>query len=351
MFNLHAFHNPNQKFHDYFRCYPISMMAGPSRESLNYGGKIILPPSALDRLSRLNITYPMLFELKNEFSGKITYSGVLEFIAEEGRVYLPNWMLRSLGLGSGELIVIESATLMQGSFLKIQPQSTDFLDISDPKAVLENSLRNFSTLTVDDIFEISYNDHIYAIKVLEVRPESDSHSISVVETDIEVDFAPPVGYVEPTPASSVSAAASRSITPAINTPGAMAATIGYNDMLASASQSSLSSFQGQGQRLSGRSRSVIPSPAHTDAKPATTTAHLQADSPPLPLNLSYGTFFFGFPLIPLPPETDNDDAPEQSEPQLFAGVGQSLRASRKRKESGGQSRRVRQHSADAIEVD
>ena len=40
----------------------------------------------------LNIEYPMLFRLYNEHAELSTHSGVLEFVAEEGRVYLPNWV-------------------------------------------------------------------------------------------------------------------------------------------------------------------------------------------------------------------------------------------------------------------
>jgi ubiquitin fusion degradation protein 1 len=68
------------------------MMPGPDRDHLNYGGKIIMPPSALDKLTRLHITYPMLFELTNGQKQRMTHAGVLEFVAEEGKVYLPNWV-------------------------------------------------------------------------------------------------------------------------------------------------------------------------------------------------------------------------------------------------------------------
>jgi ubiquitin fusion degradation protein 1 len=51
----------------------------------------------------------------------------LEFIAEEGRCYLPDWMLKSLELSNGDLIVVSSAALPLGKFVKIQPQSVDFL--------------------------------------------------------------------------------------------------------------------------------------------------------------------------------------------------------------------------------
>lgn len=86
---------PPKRFDEYYRCYPTVMIPGPERENLNYGGKIIMPPSALEKLTRLHITYPMLFELiNNQHSAgpKITHAGVLEFIADEGKVYLPHWV-------------------------------------------------------------------------------------------------------------------------------------------------------------------------------------------------------------------------------------------------------------------
>lgn len=103
--------------------------------------------------------------------------------------------MSTLGIQEGKVIKCQSANLPLGKFVKLQPQSTDFLDITDPKAVLENALRNFSTLTKGDILSIQYNDHIYGLHVTEIKPESEG--ISIVETDLEVDFEPPVGYVEP----------------------------------------------------------------------------------------------------------------------------------------------------------
>ena len=34
----------------------------------------------------------MLFKLENRSSGKRTHCGVLEFIAEEGMIYMPYWV-------------------------------------------------------------------------------------------------------------------------------------------------------------------------------------------------------------------------------------------------------------------
>ncbi|KAL8724688.1 MAG: hypothetical protein Q9181_006718, partial [Wetmoreana brouardii] len=174
------------------------MLPGPERENVNHGGKVIMPSSALDKLTRLHITYPMLFELINGAADKMTHGGVLEFIAEEGKIYLPYWMMQTLSLDPGDLVQILSTDLPSGAFIKLQAQSVSFMDISDPKAVLENAFRNFSCLTKGDVFTFAYNDQIYEMAVLETKPGTAKNgAISVIETDLEVDFAPPVGYEEP----------------------------------------------------------------------------------------------------------------------------------------------------------
>lgn len=53
---------------------------------------VIMPPSALAQLTGLNINYPMLFKLTNKNTERITHCGVLEFVADEGKVYLPLWV-------------------------------------------------------------------------------------------------------------------------------------------------------------------------------------------------------------------------------------------------------------------
>lgn len=53
---------------------------------------VIMPPSALDQLTRLNVVYPMLFKLINSKKDRITHAGVLEFVADEGKIYIPYWV-------------------------------------------------------------------------------------------------------------------------------------------------------------------------------------------------------------------------------------------------------------------
>ncbi|RHZ47185.1 hypothetical protein Glove_587g10 [Diversispora epigaea] len=272
--------NPNRGFSETYRCYSVVLMQGNERQTANYGGKIFLPPSALAKLASLNIVYPLLFELRNADKQIHTHAGVLEFIAEEGRVYLPHWMMQTLLLEQGDLLEIKNANLPLGAFVKIQPQTPDFLDISDPKAVLENALRNFATLTQGDIIQINYNNKIYEILVLETKPSN--NGISIVETDLEVDFAPPVGYVEPKPQPDTMANKIKFEEPATEPKGFLP-------------------FQGDGKQLNGK-KPVKTSVDETNSKSkSSSNVHdlSSSENIPAPLNLPFGELFFGYKIVPL----------------------------------------------------
>lgn len=101
-----------------------------------------------------------------------------------------------LKLTEGDSIRIQGAALPKGKFVKLQPQELTFLELSDPKAVLEKALPNYVCLTVGDIIEISHQLINLRFQILEIKPE-EAKGINILNTDIEVDFAPPVGYVEP----------------------------------------------------------------------------------------------------------------------------------------------------------
>jgi ubiquitin fusion degradation protein 1 len=68
------------------------MAPGPERPEINYGSKILLPPSALNKVSKLHVQWPLQLELINGEKEKHTHAGVLEFVAEEGRAYIPHWV-------------------------------------------------------------------------------------------------------------------------------------------------------------------------------------------------------------------------------------------------------------------
>ncbi|CAJ2678879.1 unnamed protein product [Trifolium pratense] len=178
-------------FEHVYRCFSVSSLGRPNLEN---GDKIIMPSSTLDSLVRLEIEYPMLFELNNPSAERTTHCGVLEFTADEGIAYLPNWMMEDMLIEEGGIVSLKSTSLVKGKFVKFQPHSKDFLDITNPKVMLEKSLRSYSCLTTGRTIMIPYNDKKYYIDVVETKP---TPAISIIETDCEVDFAPPLDYKEP----------------------------------------------------------------------------------------------------------------------------------------------------------
>ncbi|KAI9807617.1 MAG: hypothetical protein M1825_005557 [Sarcosagium campestre] len=339
-------------FDEYYRCYPVAMMPGPDRDAANHGGKVFMPPSALDKLTKLHISYPMLFELANAETGRKSYAGVLEFIAEEGKIYLPFWLMQTLLLEPGDLIQIKSTDLPSGSFVRLQAQSTAFLDISDPKAVLENVMQNYSCLTKGDIFTFHYNDQVYEMAVLETKPLTEKNAISVQETDLEVDFAAPVGYEEPKRVSGTSTprSATGGVQPGgtLHHQGTMAQAINYSSIAPSSTaaaaggKATSSNFLNAGQRLSAKKSSKAPTP-----KASTPVAGASSNAPattqrrtngPQPLRLAPGKLFFGYELKPVKKGKGEEEKKALGTDQkpVFSGSGQTLRGGTKRK--GGDER-------------
>jgi len=343
---------PARSYDEYLKAYSVAMLPGRERENLSYGGKTIMPPSALANLTNLDLESPWMFQLRNPSNpAALTHAGVLEFIAEEGVVHLPYWMMKTLRLNEGDPIRITGTELPKGKLVKLQAQSVDFLEISDHKAVLEQALRNFSALTQGDIIEISYNSIKFGLLVMETTPGGEG--ISVLDTDLEVDFAPPVGYVEP----------ERPKAPA---PATMASKLKIDLNSASAessrSASSLSggftapnagtvvskggdqweSFKGKGETLGGRKTKgkgishrkpeMAPESSkifRTDQHRVVSNSTLASDiKVPAALTLPFGQLFFGFNVATYtpPPASNPPGSPKAAspEPALFVGSGNTL---------------------------
>jgi ubiquitin fusion degradation protein 1 len=325
-----------RRFDEYFRCYPIAMLPGPDRAEANHGGKVFLPPSALDKLTRLHITYPLLFELINGAQdGKKTHAGVLEFIAEEGKIYLPYWLMQTLLLEPGDLLQVKSTDIPLGAFIKLQPQDSSFLEISDPKAVLENAFRNFSCLTTGDVFTFAYNDNTYSVAVLETRPDHPSKAVCTIETDLSVDFAPPVGYKEPERTSGTSTP--RSVMAGkggtLHSQGTMAQAINYaaiapsSTTAAAGARATSSHFLTGGHKLSKKGSKAPTPQASTPIAGQSTNPPptVRRTNGPQPLRLPPGKLFFGYDIKPVKKGDGESEESEQKESKHFDGAGQTLR--------------------------
>ncbi|XP_076674416.1 ubiquitin fusion-degradation 1-like isoform X1 [Andrena cerasifolii] len=295
-FGFNMFPEISRRFNTQYRCFSVSMLPGTYRQDVERGGKIIMPPSALEQLTRLNIDYPMVFKLTNKKTNRITHCGVLEFVADEGKVYLPYWMMHNLLLEEAELLNVESVHLPIARFSRFQPQSQDFLDITNPKAVLENGLRNFACLTTGDVIAIKYNQRIYEMCVLETRP---GPAVTIIECDMNVEFAPPVGYVEPEKQI-------RKDDNVVDPADLMPARVGFV------------AFKGQGNRLDGKKRKDFAQSEIANSKPTYIRGIPDYD-------YKIGTLTFLRNIKP----ANNKEIKDPDQFKAFTGEGSSLRKSRK----------------------
>ncbi|GAX84203.1 hypothetical protein CEUSTIGMA_g11626.t1 [Chlamydomonas eustigma] len=346
-----------QTFEAHYRAMPVAFIDKPSAE---FGDKVILPPSALDRLASLQIEYPMLFKIESPSSGRSTHCGVLEFVAEEGVVYMPHWMMQNLLLQVGDMVKFKNVSLPKGKFVKLQPVTSDFLDISNPKAVLERTLRSYTCLTVGDCFVVNYNNKNYEIEVRETKP---GNAISVVETDCQVDFEAPKDYKEPEKVfkpSTVNGSTSAILAGTSKVSSDSAAAMGSSQAAASASETAQEAaeaaflaFAGTSRRLDGKpitnpgqpvpvplgrlagSAGLTPAVSSTattlTSKPADTTASGKTGT-----FVSTGNRLMdkllkekgqnpsSLPTPPPAPETTEEEKPSSSF-QAFSGKGRTLK--------------------------
>ena len=182
-------------FIEVYKAFPASIMG---RDDIELSNSIILPQSALSKLSVMrnfgDSRNPILFRILNIELNIYTHCGVVEFTAEEGTCYMPSNMFERLCLMEGQDINVRNVTLKEGSFIKLQPHKTEFINNPNPKTVLEYNLRNYFCVTEGDTISVKFGKNIYKIDIVQCKP---SKAIKTLNCDIEVDFDPPKDYKEP----------------------------------------------------------------------------------------------------------------------------------------------------------
>ncbi|XP_044503219.1 uncharacterized protein LOC123223859 [Mangifera indica] len=168
------------------------------------GDKIKLPPSCFTELSGQGAfdKGPLHFKLsvvhqegpsntEDSENWRSTHAGVLEFTADEGFVGLPSHVWSNLfptATPKASLVEVRYVQLPKGTYAKLKPDGLGFSELPSQKAVLETSLRQHATLSQGDVLTVNYGALEYKLQVLDLKPSS---SISVLETDIEVDIVNP----------------------------------------------------------------------------------------------------------------------------------------------------------------
>ncbi|KAG2381345.1 hypothetical protein C9374_006334 [Naegleria lovaniensis] len=132
---------------------------------------------------------------KELYSNDLTVPSTFEF-GNHSCMILPDWIMKCLFIKEGVKLNIRCVSLNKGTYIKLQPHSKDFYKMQNHKALLENALRNFSTLNEGMSIPVVYGRKTHFIEVLECEPDYSICVISDPYLDIKVDFAPALDFSE-----------------------------------------------------------------------------------------------------------------------------------------------------------
>lgn len=149
------------------------------------GNKLIVPSTFLNCYSEQNIEYkPLFFKIFSPIPGVSLYGGIEKFSDLDQMVFLPDWMMDIMNINAGDKIKLVPISIPKGTYVKFKVKK-DFLELSDPKAILEYHLRYHAVISQHDTIVIKFLGKDYHIDVEKTLPTS---SISLINTDIKVEF-------------------------------------------------------------------------------------------------------------------------------------------------------------------
>ena len=122
-----------------------------------------------------------------------------EFREDVECIYLSNDMIMAFDIKSDTecKLTLYNEDIETGTKIVLKPHSSNFLEIEDHKSVLENHLvKSYDTLFEGQTISIPYFDDKIYIDIIKCEPNK---MISILETDLEVDFEKPYDYVDPPP--------------------------------------------------------------------------------------------------------------------------------------------------------
>lgn len=183
-------------------CFSFMCSTQPEEltKRLKSSNKILLPPSVLYKLNQQDLSNDiMFFRVSNKVMEFGIVCGVHEFSAPPGICHVPFHIMNNIGITEGQEVEIEKVCPVQGTYMKLRPHKTAFINLSNPKAVLERIMsHDHPVVSQGQTIELYYEDLDckYLIDIVETKPDE---IISIVNTDINIDFDQPLDYVEPPP--------------------------------------------------------------------------------------------------------------------------------------------------------
>lgn len=178
-------------------CFSYNCSSQPENvvSQVKYSNKVLLPEEILRSLMKNKHNPPFFFKIENIEMKYGQVCGVQEFSAPPGVVHVPYHIMEGLGISEGQHVEIQLASPVKGTYIKIQPHTTSFINLSDPKALLEKVLsEKYPVMTEGHTIAIEYVNKVFHIDIVKTEP---AHVIDILNVNLNVDFEQPLDYVEP----------------------------------------------------------------------------------------------------------------------------------------------------------
>eukprot|EP00922_Rhytidocystis_sp_ex-Travisia-forbesii_P042375 GHVS01063303.1.p1 GENE.GHVS01063303.1~~GHVS01063303.1.p1 ORF type:complete len:263 (-),score=23.54 GHVS01063303.1:65-853(-) len=162
------------------------------------GDKISLPRSVLDLIMQRKVEVPWQFALRTTPSSETLQcqkrhvsASVLDFRAPENYVFIPPWMMTHLKLRARDVVQCDLVKLPEAVTLILRPHSDEFFNIPRHRAVMENRLRHYSSLTKGSTIVLKHSGKEYQLDVVDITSGGLSLSMaSIQDCDVATTFLP-----------------------------------------------------------------------------------------------------------------------------------------------------------------
>jgi len=177
---------------------PLAFHPSCDKDYLNASGKVILPPSVLQKIMDIsgNEVFTPISFLMIQDEKELLSVGVEEFSAQEGYIYLPSFVMETYWIPYDTEVVLRYIKPEKGTKISIQPHKTAFIDSkTKEKSFLEEYLKKYyPVLRAGTTILIKDDNEEYYINITQTTP---NETISTLDTDLEVEFEKPLDYIEP----------------------------------------------------------------------------------------------------------------------------------------------------------
>jgi len=159
--------------------------------------KVIVPLNVLKELSENfeNMTFPIILKIKHPEQFEDIHVGIEDFGPNNGTIYIPERILQNEWISHDIEITVTNCSPPKGSFIKLKPHKTKFIELDNPKKILEtNFINKYPVVRKGETICVTHNKEKFYIDILDCKP---SNVILSSDVDLEVDFEEPFDYVEP----------------------------------------------------------------------------------------------------------------------------------------------------------